>query len=273
MAKLPIMPVVSAAFRRVAGSPQQAIKVGLPYFGLLAVLGVIEALVAPSDPTAMGAGGGILTLGLLVLQIVIYTWMAIAWHRVTLVGFSTDQGAFRMQFGPREWRFLGYSLLIYPLVIMVVLTIAVLAFVSGALATLGGIVLTFMAVFLILRCALVLPATAIDHPTSLKTSWQQTDGSRHRHSDRRAQRAARPAPVGRGLHRRAADLPDPGAGADRGDLRADLGAVLHLPLPQRPSRPALGHALKAGAAGGEWCLSGARRAAAAAGRRRRPRRR
>ena len=177
MATLPIMPVVRAAFARVFNNPNQAFAVGLPYFVLLFVIGVIGTLSAPADPASMGVGVGFLSIVLLILQLLIYTAMAVAWHRVTLLGYNADSGLFRVGLGPRELRFLGYSLLIYPLVAVAV-ALTLLAGAGGtALAILVGIAAYVVCIYLILRCSLVLPATAADHPTSLKLSWQQTEGN------------------------------------------------------------------------------------------------
>lgn len=180
MATLPVMPVVRAAFNRVFNNPNQAFTVGLPYFVLLFAVGVIAVLTQPADPMAAGGGAVALQFVLTVVQLLIYIAMAVAWHRVTLLGFSVDKGLFRAGFGSRELRFLGYTILIYLPLVMAVIVAGLLMTsgpAGGIIGIVFGVIAICAAIFVLIRWSMVLPATAADHPTSLKSSWQQTEGN------------------------------------------------------------------------------------------------
>ncbi len=174
MNALPIGGTIGAAFGRVFSHPKQAFAVGLPYFVLLFILGFVSGLILPSSPDMISSTSWILTLVFLVIQLLIYTAMLVAWHRVTLLGYGADKGLFRVGLGPREWRFLGYSLLSYLLFIVLGVVVYLAGFLGDAAEVIVGIAAVCIGVFLILRYSLVLPATAADHPTSLGTSWNQT---------------------------------------------------------------------------------------------------
>jgi hypothetical protein len=174
MASIPIGGTISAAFGRVFGHMNQAFAVVLPYAVLQIIVSVIGFVVLL--PILYSATGVILFLIFIFILMLIYAAMLVAWHRVTLLGYAADKGLFRVGLSSREWRFLGYSLLVYPLMIALIL----ICYAAGSMSeTLGWLVsLAAIAVFIYLtvRSCLVLPATAADHPTSLKTSWQQTAG-------------------------------------------------------------------------------------------------
>jgi hypothetical protein len=174
MATLPIGGVIGAAFKRVFSHPKQVFAVGLPYFVLLFILGLVSGLVLPPVPEMYSGIHWVLALVFLAIQLLIYTAMLVAWHRVTLLGYGADKGMFRVGLGPREWRFLGYSLLVYPLGIGLGLIVYLAGTLGGVVGLIVGIAAVCAGVFLILRYCLVLPATAADHPTSLETSWKQT---------------------------------------------------------------------------------------------------
>lgn len=176
MATLPVGDVIGAAFRRVLNHPQQAFSVGLPYFLLLVGLGVLSALLLPADPAAFSGSDLMLALIVLIAQLLVYTAMVVAWHRVTLLGYAADSGFFRVGMGRRELKFLGYSLLLYLAAALVGVAAGIGGVLSPALGIVLGIAALGGAVFVFLRCSLVFPATAADHPTSLGVSWRQTQG-------------------------------------------------------------------------------------------------
>jgi hypothetical protein len=177
MATLPILPVVQAAFSRVTSNPQQTLKIALPFFVAIVVLNVLSILLVPADPNTMSGGAGLILFVFLIIYIVINTSIAIAWHRVTLIGYAADGGKLKIEFGSRFWRFFGYSLLVIPLSIVVGIFVGIGAVIAPAVAAVLGIVSGLAAIYVLLRWSMTLPATAVDHPTSLKISWQQTAGN------------------------------------------------------------------------------------------------
>ncbi|MDF3073352.1 MAG: hypothetical protein K0S54_1019 [Alphaproteobacteria bacterium] len=150
--------------------------VGLPYFLLFVILAVIRYLLLPLDPAQVTTGHQVVNFVFSIIEALIYTAMVVAWHRVTLLGYAADSGFFRVGLTSREWRFLGYTLLVYlglvPAAVFFVMSQYGAATVWGVL----GLVAFAAFVFVGLRLSMVFPATAADHPTSLKTSWQQTAG-------------------------------------------------------------------------------------------------
>ena len=176
MATLPILPVVQAAFARVTSNPQQTLKIALPFFVAILVLNVLSILLVPADPSAMSAGAGLVLFVFLIIYIVINTSIAIAWHRVTLIGYAADGGKLKIEFGSRFWRFFGYSLLVIPLSLVVGFLVGIGMVISPVVGAILGIIAGLGAIYVLLRWSMTLPATAVDHPTSLKTSWKQTAG-------------------------------------------------------------------------------------------------
>lgn len=174
MASIPIGRTIGASFGRVFGHINQTFAVVLPYAVLQIVVGLIGAFVLL--PILYTATGLILFLVFLLLLMLIYTAMLVAWHRVTLLGYGADKGLFRVGFGAREWRFLGYTLLAYVLAIALIFVIYAAGYMDYLLGWFAFLASVAVSVFLLIRFSLVLPATAADHPTSLKTSWQQTRG-------------------------------------------------------------------------------------------------
>lgn len=110
---------------------------------------------------------------------------AVAWHRAILCGEAPRMS---LRYGPREWRFMGYSLLIG----LVFLGTAIAGgIVFGGLAVglaasgrAGGIVAILSPIVAIVawgvcaRLSLALPAAAVDEPGGqLKTAWRRGKGN------------------------------------------------------------------------------------------------
>jgi hypothetical protein len=156
------------------------------------LLAVLEPrLIAAGLVLVLGDILGTLRLGLLlalaatwVAVLLAFTSFAVAWHRALLLGPEAT-AADRLRIGPREWRFVGYSLAIPLLVGVPVGIVASLgSFIAGAAlapavvgpaidaaAVLAGTVIA-------MRLALVLPAVAIDEPgASLVQAWQRSRGN------------------------------------------------------------------------------------------------
>lgn len=174
MASIPIGKTLGAAFGRVFGHMKQVFAVVLPYAILQIVVGVVGSLLLL--PILYSFFGMILFLVFIFVLMLIYTAMLVAWHRVTLLGYGADKGLFRVGLSSREWRFLGYSLLVYVLAIALILICYAAESMSEALGWIVSVASIGAFVFLVTRFSLVLPATAADHPTSLRTSWLQTAG-------------------------------------------------------------------------------------------------
>jgi hypothetical protein len=124
------------------------------------------------------AGGILLSI---LLQIIAFTWIAVAWHRYMLLGElgSSMLPAWR---GNLIWSYFAKSLLIgllmviamiIPMMILTLLTVAGLLSPS-AFALIVPIVLAMLATYISLGVSLVLPGVALQKPMGFGKAWTVT---------------------------------------------------------------------------------------------------
>ncbi|MGO8921169.1 MAG: hypothetical protein ACLQJR_35230 [Stellaceae bacterium] len=188
MRKIAFWRTVGAALRVTFGDRSRLLHVLEPRLivTLLALIAgeVLEALLHLNLLLVLAASWVVVLLA--------FASFAVAWHRAILMGMP-QVAADGWRIGPREWRFLGYSLAI-PLLVGLPLGIGaslatVVVMVAGRLAGLSGLALALLepsvrlaAVLLGAACAarlaLVLPAVAIDEPgASLRQAWARGRGN------------------------------------------------------------------------------------------------
>ncbi len=120
-----------------------------------------------------------------------YAVFAVRWHRFYLLG--ERESVFTDVLGTRNWRFLGYTVLLTFAPIVPMLVIGLIGFVavlSGAESQAAGAVelafillfglsgfAAFILLFVMFRFYLVLPGTAVDRPLTLGEAWRNMRGN------------------------------------------------------------------------------------------------
>jgi hypothetical protein len=150
---------------------------------LQALLFPIAALLAISSATYQFANdlGWILLLSL--AELPFYVLFAIACHRIILLGEDELANPWSISWAMRDTRFLGWLIVISIAVVLVISVPAVLSpFASNEVfgiyvPWLSKVPVYVLAAYFNARISLVLPATAVDHRSSLYTSWDLSSGN------------------------------------------------------------------------------------------------
>ncbi len=104
------------------------------------------------------------------VSLAMYAVFAVRWHRFFLLG--EHEGVFIGIFSPRDWRFLGYLVL---LTIAPMVPMWVIVLISGFVSILHSIAVSIL-LFVMFRFSLVLPGTAVDRPLGLDEAWHKMLG-------------------------------------------------------------------------------------------------
>ena len=104
------------------------------------------------------------------VSLAVYAVFAVRWHRFFL--HDDRESVFSEIFSARDWRFIGYTLLLFysPLVPMLA-PLLISGFVSVLISIAG-----FVLLFVMTRFSLVLPGTAVDRPLGLGEAWHKMLG-------------------------------------------------------------------------------------------------
>ncbi len=128
------------------------------------LIGVIEQI----------SSGGVTSFVVQIINLYFYTVMAVATHRLVLLGTEAVSilGIFR--WGKRELRFALYVVLL----ILVLMILGALLFFLGVAINFQGSMLVLLIIYGIVgsRFSLVFPAIAIDAPSSFDDSWNMSRG-------------------------------------------------------------------------------------------------
>lgn len=167
---LPVLATVGAAYRTVFGDGSRVVVRSAAWFGILLLTNLLVSFFVSSSLLIELIG--------LVVSLAAYVSLAVAWHRAVIVGEVPRTTGETVRFGPREWRFLGISLLavliaVGPL-ILVALSFSERGASSGAYIAAISAAGAY-ALFMTARLSFAFPLVAIDRsPTPLRTSWQMT---------------------------------------------------------------------------------------------------
>lgn len=140
-------------------------------------------------------------LALNVVYAIVFTILAVACHRLVLLGPSPETLAPRLQWGRRETRFFAWLIALGAIYIAcqaIALTLAANVsqlMLGGGWVTLRPVempagelpkkniawdavvyVAYVLTAYIVARCSLVLPTTALDRTASLRSAWQQSAG-------------------------------------------------------------------------------------------------
>ncbi|MGE0256831.1 MAG: hypothetical protein AB7N54_19710 [Alphaproteobacteria bacterium] len=205
MQPLQVFATIAAAYRDVWNSRRDLFLLAyLPAlaaaFAQLAILGpfiptlrrVMQARPTPDmAPEAMAALQGDLSTAMMVMLAFGLVWIsfgvlfAVAWYRRTLLPDERPTVASALAWRGRHWRFLARVVQL-GLIALVVVWVggvlaasiggAVLSAAGGGSAGLFALLLWMVTALVVMRLAMVFPATAIDVPCNLQRSWRMTRG-------------------------------------------------------------------------------------------------
>ncbi|MGR3502126.1 hypothetical protein [Pseudaestuariivita sp.] len=152
-------------------------------FGLAAYLSFASFAsgIQPDGTVSNGQLLVIVVFALLALGVVIFCWVATAWHRYVLLE-EQPGAALPKWHGDAVKRYLGASLRVIGMTMLVGIPLLVLfaAFGGGSFSTedssIASIAFNFLVSYVSLRFSMVLPAAAIGTTMTVMDSWRATSG-------------------------------------------------------------------------------------------------
>lgn len=172
--KLPIITIAIDAIKSVWRLKESLLsKNGIPVI-ILIVLEIIDSKL-PESSTGISILLGIATL-------VIYTLLVVNCHRIVLLNPSSVPGYGIRLFSKREWRFVGWVVSIYLLLIFFIAILtsssAYLSFTVGTYVTyaIHGVIIS-VGFYIFSRLTPILPATAVDYDPDIYWAWDASKGN------------------------------------------------------------------------------------------------
>lgn len=151
-------------------------------FILLAVMGWIGNLLAPQPGIEEVSGfDTFVAFALAAASIVATAMLAVATHRLVLLGADGSQQSAPLVLGKREVRFVLYEIALYLCALVPVAVVGLLVGLVALAASPGALSLLMLAgvplaMMVVMRLSFVLPAVALDKETSLAVAWAQSRG-------------------------------------------------------------------------------------------------
>ena len=181
--------LVRHAIRMVVYNLSEALKAFLGPFAIALLLaGIIISLSGipmqalagqlPADPVAIGGPLFISLLGMVLIYLFVFAWVAVTWHRFILL--EEYPGMIPAISGRPIWPYIGRSIVLGLLLLLVLIPVGLIVglfvapfavvapFVAG---TLAGIILGAIGAYLWLRVALCLPAIAMGQDMAIAEAW------------------------------------------------------------------------------------------------------
>jgi hypothetical protein len=169
------------AIRLVLTNWRDALKISAVLYIMQAGFGVVVALGVHPAPGAVDLGSSLLVIAASIVQGVIVSWIAVAWHRFVLLDEMPNN--YVPMFNVR--RVLGYigAWLLVTLVTAAVglaggAVLGILAALNAAIIAVPlGVALVICLVVVAYRLTLILPASSVDRRLTMRDSWEATRGS------------------------------------------------------------------------------------------------
>lgn len=180
VADLPVAATVLAAFASVLGQPGLLLQAAKGAIALLAA-GVILVLILPATAAS--------SFFLVFVSFAATSHFGLNWCRVMLLG-PAGLPARSLGWTAAHWRFLGYGLLLFLVMLLSTLPMTAVGSVLAALLGLAAapgemmgarvglvMLLTFLGmIYVLARFGFIFPAVAVDESYSLRHAWQHTGG-------------------------------------------------------------------------------------------------
>jgi hypothetical protein len=181
MHKLPPILAIKHALKSVIQFSNAGIRIGLPWVLVLAAINFIDRSFSIAPDPAGGAAGmmlpGIMDLVIAALGLVIFSSIAVNWHRYILLDEVTaPERVFRLD--RPVWAYVGRTLMIMLITLVPVLVFA--TFFVNILPNLGFLLAIpfFVAGIYIMRMSVSLPAIALDRKDfGISAALQVTQGN------------------------------------------------------------------------------------------------
>lgn len=183
--KLPILPVVKAAFTEAALHWRALLRALIIPAAVLSVLEFLQVQVVVDQIDQEGESFWWL-LPLWAAQGLVYVLYATSCHRIVLLGDDSLPNRWGLFWTARETRFLGWSLVVLLLLLLGLLPfffaafLTVIQFSSNVTQWLEGSTMAVafpLAIYVMFRASLVLPATAIDQRLRFGEAWRLSQGN------------------------------------------------------------------------------------------------
>ncbi len=187
-AKVPVWRTAIDSYRFVFANLDRFFALGwLPLLITFAAYMAIDSLARVGGGEKDLVGDWLTDIALEAVSLAVYAVFAVRWHRFFLLG--EHESVFIGIFSPRDWRFLGYLVLLTfaPMVPMIVMSFVLrinfapeagpqametFSWILVEIFTLGGLILFFV----MIRFSLVLPGTAVDRSLGLGEAWRKMLG-------------------------------------------------------------------------------------------------
>jgi hypothetical protein len=181
MNKLPPFQTIKHALKAVFQFRNDGIRIGLPWILVLAVMSLIDRSFSVAPDPANGPANMIIPspmeLGIAALSLVIFSSIAVNWHRYILLDeITASEKIFRLD--RPVWNYVGRTLLIMLATLIPVLVLS-FAFVT-ALPNFGPLLAVpfFVAGIYIMRMSVALPAIALERKDfDITAALQATQGN------------------------------------------------------------------------------------------------
>lgn len=174
LAKLPILATVATAYSAIVGNRGAVFQAAfLPLLGLI-VLGSIKD---------MGQDSLLISIVSLLIGAPLGALIAVACHRIVLLGQGTVVNSWSLYWSERETSFVVWILIFGTVIYVAAMLLGVIFLMSperifGFRTPWLGTLLTFVCIAYVLgRFSMVFPATAIDKRMAMSNSWYLTDGN------------------------------------------------------------------------------------------------
>lgn len=175
--------IFAHSVRLVWRNRANALRISLVLYVIYAVVQMViaepqEAMVSGTDETPiMGAGDAGTLFLLVILQVLVTLWIAVAWHRFVLLE-EYPSGWLPQFHGGAILRYLALSLLIgLAIAFCVGVPTAIIAAFAPPLAVVAAIAGVLFAIVLGFRLAPVLPGAATGQGLGLGAAWEATRGA------------------------------------------------------------------------------------------------
>lgn len=171
MQKLPVIEVIHEALGVVW---ERRVRLAQALLGYVLFFAAMDTLA-----TYIGEGGAWLQFGLTLVSLAMLTLFAVTCHRIVLLDGDNVPRYGLCAWTPRETRFLGWSIALYLVVGILMLTFVAISAAASAFSmhSVGFVLALLPSAYVFSRLSALFPATAIDQRRDMQWAWELTEGN------------------------------------------------------------------------------------------------
>ena len=178
--KVPVFDTTIESYRFVFSNLGRFFALGwLPLVIAFAANMVIDVLIDVGGGEDTSVVDWVTYIGLEAAYYAMYAVFAVRWHRFYLL--DERESVFSEFLAARNWRFLGYTVLLAfaPIAPIWIMSFEAIEIINSALIILFGLYswAAFILIIVLLRVYLVLPGIAVDRPIGLGDAWREMRGN------------------------------------------------------------------------------------------------